>query len=80
MPPERAVELAQSGERPIIFPTMMNLALLAESASVEDAIAVAVLRRHVTVQPEMTTGADGRRHVAIPPEAGYPIAEWHDIR
>ncbi len=80
MAPSRAVELARSGARPIIFPTMLNLARLSESANSAEAIAAARAQSRVTVQPEMTTGADGRRHVAIPPEAGYPIAEWRDIR
>ncbi len=80
MPPGRAVELAQSGERPIIFPTMMNLALLAESASGEDAIAAAISRRRVTVQPDIFLGDDGERHIRIPSESGYPISNWRDVR
>lgn len=80
MPPGHAVELAQSGARPIIFPTMLNLALLAESSSGTEAINSARSRPQVTVQPEMTTESDGRRRITIPPEAGYPITEWVDIR
>lgn len=80
MAPTRAVELAQSGERPIIFPTMMNLALLAESASGSEAVAAARVRPHVTVQPEVSTDGDGRPRISIPREAGYPAARPGELR
>lgn len=80
LPPSRAVELAQSGARPIIFPTMVNLARLAESGSSAEAIAAARERPLVTVQPEIVVEADGGRRVTIPVEAGYPVCEWSEPR
>ena len=80
MSPARAVQLARAGERPIIFPTMLNLARLAESASAEEAIAAARVRPPVTVQPEITVDADGGRRITIPAEAGYPLSEWLETR
>ncbi len=80
MSPPRAVELAQSGERPIIFPTMLNLARLAESSSSEEAIATARERPPVTVQPVITVEAGGGRRITIPVEAGYPLSEWLEPR
>ena len=80
MSPARAVQLARAGERPIIFPTMLNLARLAESSSAEEAIAAARVRPPVTVQPEITVDADGGRRITIPAEAGYPLSEWLETR
>lgn len=76
--PAHAAALAQSGERPIIFPTMLNLLRLAESSNAADAIAAARERPRVTVTPVMEVFADGTRRVTIPPEAGYPVHEWSD--
>lgn len=80
MSPTRAVELALSGERPIIFPTMVNLARLAESSNSAEAIAAARARPPVTVQPEITVETEGRRRITIPIEAGYPQSEWTEPR
>lgn len=74
--PEHAVELAHSGERPIIFPTMLNLLRLAESSSVSSAIEAARVRPRVTVAPVIEVLEDGTRRVTIPPEAGYPLTRW----
>lgn len=74
--PAHAAALAQSGERPIIFPTMLNLMRIAENESVDEAIAVARERPRVTVTPVMEVAEDGTRRVTIPPEAGYPVLEW----
>jgi 8-oxo-dGTP pyrophosphatase MutT (NUDIX family) len=68
--PARALELAAAGERKVIFPTRMNLQLLAQSASAAEAIAHAAERRLFTVEPRVEgTGDD--RVLVIPPEAGY---------
>jgi 8-oxo-dGTP pyrophosphatase MutT (NUDIX family) len=80
MPPALAVELALSGERPIIFPTMVNLARLAESGSSAAAIAAARERPRTTVQPNVVVEADGIRRLTIPAEAGYPLTEWSERR
>lgn len=79
MPPGLAVELALSGARPIIFPTMVNLARLAESGGSAEAIAAAHEHPRVTVQPEIVLDAAGRRRVTIPAEAGYPMTEWQEL-
>lgn len=78
--PADAVELAQSGARPIIFPTMLNLNRLAESANSGEAIAAAFARPRFTVEPGVTLGADGRRRITIPADAGYGVTEWYDAR
>jgi 8-oxo-dGTP pyrophosphatase MutT (NUDIX family) len=80
MPPARALELARSGERPIIFPTMVNLARLAESGSSEEALAAARARPPFTVQPEIVIEPDGARSITILAEAGYPLTEWRENR
>jgi 8-oxo-dGTP pyrophosphatase MutT (NUDIX family) len=74
--PEHAAQLAQSGERPIIFPTMLNLLRVAESDNAAAAIAAARARPRVTVTPVMEVFEDGTRRVTIPAAAGYPVLEW----
>ena len=54
----------------MIFPTRMNLQLLAEASSAEDAVTRAGLRTLVTVQPQIEQRANGRVLV-LPPDAGY---------
>jgi 8-oxo-dGTP pyrophosphatase MutT (NUDIX family) len=68
--PSEALRLAELGERKVIFPTRMNLQLLAEASGAEDAISRARGRTLVTVEPRVTDTPDGRVLV-IPPEAGY---------
>jgi 8-oxo-dGTP pyrophosphatase MutT (NUDIX family) len=68
--PAEAMRLAATGERTIIFPTLMNLQLLAEAQSAEDCIARAQARQLVTVLP-MVEIRDGGRFLVIPPDAGY---------
>ena len=68
--PAEALRLAELGERKVIFPTRMNLQLLAEAAGAVDAIARALARRLVTVEPKVTDTPDGRVLV-IPHDAGY---------
>ena len=68
--PRKALRLAAAGERSIIFPTRMNLQLLAEAANAADAWNRARARTLVTVLPEMVDGPDGR-FLVIPGDAGY---------
>jgi 8-oxo-dGTP pyrophosphatase MutT (NUDIX family) len=68
--PAEALRLAELGERKVIFPTRMNLKLLAEAADARDAVVRACGRTLVTVQPEVVSSPEGRVLV-IPPEAGY---------
>lgn len=76
--PAQAAESAQTGERPIIFPTMLNLLRVAESNGVAEAMAAARARPRVTVAPVIDVLNDGSRRVIIPAEAGYPVLEWSD--
>lgn len=68
--PAEAIRLAQLGERTVIFPTRMNLQLLAEASGVEEAITRATTRPLVTVEPKVQAREEGRVLV-IPADAGY---------
>ncbi|MBO9578124.1 MAG: NUDIX hydrolase [Microbacteriaceae bacterium] len=61
-------------ERRIVFPTLANLMLLAQSASTAAAFAAAASRPRLAVVPEVVRSPEGRL-ARIPPEAGYPIRE-----
>lgn len=67
-----ALDEAESGRRTIIFPTLMNLNLLAEARDVADALARSRARPVVTVRPKLVRTPDGKPELLIPPEAGYP--------
>lgn len=68
--PNEAIRLGDAGERTIIFPTKMNLKLLAEATSTADAVARAQARTLVTVLPTVVD-RDGQRMLTIPEDAGY---------
>lgn len=68
--PTQALDLAARGERTVIFPTRMNLQLLAEASSAEDAVLRAQARPIVTVEPKVTE-RNGERVLVLPPDAGY---------
>jgi 8-oxo-dGTP pyrophosphatase MutT (NUDIX family) len=72
--PGEALRLAAAGERTVIFPTRMNLQLLAEAQSAEDTIRRALARELVTVLPKVVDGPSGRV-LTIPPDAGYGVVE-----
>lgn len=72
--PKDALDLAAAGERKVLFPTRLNLQMLAHSGSVEEAIDAARNRTIVTVSPRMEVRPEGR-FLVIPPEAGYGVAE-----
>lgn len=74
MAPAEAVELARSAERKIVFPTRMNLELLARSRTVGEALAAARARPVVTVVPWREARPDGT-YMVITPEAGYDVSE-----
>ena len=59
--PSEALRLAAAGERKVIFPTRMNLQLLAEADGAEDAVARAAARKLVTVQPQVQSRDGGRQ-------------------
>jgi 8-oxo-dGTP pyrophosphatase MutT (NUDIX family) len=70
MAPAEAVRMANSGERKVVFPTRMNLQLLAEARNSADAIGRAAARRLVTVEPQVEARS-GERVLTLPPDAGY---------
>jgi 8-oxo-dGTP pyrophosphatase MutT (NUDIX family) len=72
--PSEALRLAEAGERKVIFPTRMNLKLLAEARDAADAVARAQARDLVTVQPQIQERPHGRVLV-LPPDAGYGVVE-----
>lgn len=72
--PSEALRLAAAGERKVIFPTRMNLQLLAEADGAKDAVARAAARKLVTVQPQVQS-RDGGRVLVLPPDAGYGVVE-----
>jgi 8-oxo-dGTP pyrophosphatase MutT (NUDIX family) len=72
--PSEALRLAAAGERTVIFPTRMNLQLLAEASNGSDAVARAQARTLVTVLPQVVQ-KDGGRFLALPPDAGYGVVE-----
>jgi 8-oxo-dGTP pyrophosphatase MutT (NUDIX family) len=72
--PSEALRLAAIGERTVIFPTRMNLKLLAEASSGADTVARANARPLVTVLPQMKQ-TDRGRVLALPPDAGYGVVE-----
>ena len=68
--PGEALRLAEAGERTLVFPTRLNLKLLATSTSVTEALASAASRVVRTVQPDVTE-VEGRFMVSIPADVGY---------
>ena len=70
--PQAALDAAEAGRRTIIFPTLMNLARLAQAKDAADALVRARFARIVTVQPAVARGADGKPQLSIPAEADYP--------
>jgi 8-oxo-dGTP pyrophosphatase MutT (NUDIX family) len=68
--PAEAIRLGATGERTVIFPTRMNLQMLAEASSAEDVVVRAKARTLVTVEPKMEE-RDGVRVLTLPIEAGY---------
>lgn len=70
--PDEVLRLAAAGERTVIFPTRMNVQLLAEARSAEDCVARAEGRTLVTVLPQMESRPDGR-FLVLPSDAGYGV-------
>ncbi len=68
--PSEALRLADAKQRSVIFPTRMNLKLLAEADGSEDAVVRARARELVTVEPKVTDTPEGRVLV-LPSNAGY---------
>ena len=72
--PAELVERAAAGERSLLFPTLMNLRRLAESADAESAITSADARPLVTVSPTARV-ENGRTVLTIPEDSGYGATE-----
>ncbi len=72
--PRQALKEAEEGKRTIIFPTQMNLEMLAQSANVAEAFEMARNRKIVTVEPKLED-RDGTAVLCIPAEAGYSVTE-----
>lgn len=68
--PSEALRMAAGGERKVIFPTRMNLQLLAEAASAQDCVDRAQARTLVTVQPQIEDRPSGKV-LTLPRDAGY---------
>ena len=76
--PAEILRLADAGERTVIFPTRMNVQLLAEATSASDCVARAEGRTLVTVLPKVEMRGESR-FLVIPPDAGYgDVAEAMD--
>ncbi len=72
--PKEVLRMAQAGERKVIFPTRMNVQLLAEASSARDCIDRAAARTLVTVEPQIRDRDHGKVLV-LPPNAGYGVVE-----
>lgn len=65
-----ALDMAAKGERTIVFPTRMNLSLLARAGSIADAIAAAAGRPARVVEPVVELHGD-KRFLRLQAEDGY---------
>jgi hypothetical protein len=72
--PGEALRLAAAGERKVIFPTRMNLQLLAESDDAASAAQAAQARPEIIVEPKVES-REGGGVLVIPPDAGYGAVE-----
>lgn len=70
--PQDALQDCEQRRRTIIFPTLSNLALLAQSTDAAAAIDAARRRPALRIQPTLGQRADGKRIPVLSPEAGYP--------
>lgn len=71
--PRAALDAAVQGARKIIFPTRMNLEMLAATDTVDAALAAARTRTIVSVEPQVIRDETGALILTIPAEAGYPV-------
>jgi hypothetical protein len=72
--PREIIVSAQRGERVLMFPTLLNLMRLAESANVESALAAAASRPSFTVMPRIERRGESK-FIVIPAMAGYGVTE-----
>lgn len=72
--PEDALAGNKSGKYTIIFPTRLNIEMLAEANSVKEAFHQAKNRKVITVKPRFEKREDGN-YLCLPEDAGYSITE-----
>ena len=72
--PMKALEGSRDGTYTIIFPTRLNVEMLAESSSVAEAVQNSRQRNIKTVLPWIEQRDDGN-YLCIPADAGYGISE-----
>jgi hypothetical protein len=72
--PQALLERRLKGEAKLMFPTRLNLEVLAKSASAAAAEQAARAKRVVTVEPQVID-KDGGKYLRIPAEAGYSLTE-----
>lgn len=72
--PQALLEQRRQGAAKLMFPTRLNLEVLAQSPKAAAAVAAARARSVVTVEPQVEERADGKVLV-IPAEAGYGVTE-----
>jgi 8-oxo-dGTP pyrophosphatase MutT (NUDIX family) len=70
--PQDALAEAAAEKRKIIFPTRLNVEMLAQSGTVAAALEASRSRRIVTVEPKVVREAGGSV-LTIPAEAGYAV-------
>lgn len=70
--PADALDDCEQGRRTIIFPTLANLALLAQSPDVAGAMVAARARPVTRIQPTLGKRADGKTVPVLPVDCGYP--------
>jgi 8-oxo-dGTP pyrophosphatase MutT (NUDIX family) len=68
------IEKRKTGEAKLMFPTRLNLQVLAQSGSAAEAETAARSKRVVTVEPRLED-RDGGKVLIIPAEAGYDLTE-----
>ncbi|MBI1196316.1 MAG: NUDIX domain-containing protein [Phenylobacterium sp.] len=68
--PGEVLRLAEAGQRTVIFPTRMNVQLLAEAVSADDCVTRAEARTLVTVLPTVERRGEAN-FLVLPPDAGY---------
>lgn len=72
--PAELLDRAEAGERSILFPTLMNLRRLAESADTAEALSAADARPVRRVEP-IARREHGRTVIIIPEDSGYGVTK-----
>ncbi|TWO71332.1 NUDIX hydrolase [Caenimonas sedimenti] len=70
--PADALDDCAQRRRTIIFPTLCNLALLAQTGDMAGAVQAARSRPLRRIQPTLGTRADGKLFPVLTPDSGYP--------